>query len=303
MIKCYNPIAVTTQVRKDGKLRLDFSKVIGTDLIRLPCGKCMACRLDYAKQWAIRGEKEKLLTKGKCYFITLTKNNENLEFNDLSIRELQLYIKRLRKAFAPHKIRYMACGEYGEKSQRAHYHIILYNMPEIQDLQPYKNHNNNQTYTSQKMDAIWQKGFTVIGQASFQSIAYVARYITKKINGKQSQEHYTSKVDGLIRQKEFMLMSRRPGIGHEYLKKYQTELLTDLTIPTEKGTMGIPKYYKRKLSEDPQMAKLIKEKSAKFQDDTWKNIDDTDVIAREKKFQEEKIKFFNNLHKNKKERI
>nr|QJB20169.1 MAG: replication initiator protein [Microvirus sp.] len=302
MIKCYSPTVVSYSI-KNGKHLLDFQRIKGDDAMRLSCGRCMACRLDYARQWAVRGEKERLLTNGESYFITLTYKEEALGFNDLSVRELQLYVKRLRKAFAPRKIRYMACGEYGEKKGRAHYHLIVFGLPKLNDLVQDGYKNGITTYTSEVLTKLWEYGKTVVGNADFAAISYVARYITKKINGKKSDDHYLRKEDGLVRQKEFMLMSRKPGIGHAYLEKYKREMLVDLTIPSEIGKTALPRYYKRKLKEDPEMAILIKEKEAKYKDDTWKEIDDTDELKREQEHAYKKEQFFKKLHKNEKGRV
>lgn len=195
-----------------------------------PCGMCIGCKLEYSRQWAVRCTHESSLYKDNC-FITLTYDDKNLpEDQSIHKSELQNFIKRLRKHCEPNKIRYYGCGEYGAQLGRPHYHLCLfnhnfndrkifrYNGPTSKFNGKYRTGNNHSLYISKDLSKIWRKGFSTIGDMSFESAGYTARYCTKKITGKWQSDHYKEK------QPEFALMSRRPGIGTEWLKKYLTDV-------------------------------------------------------------------------------
>ena len=99
----------------------------GVEVIKLPCGQCIGCRIDRTKQWAIRCIHESKLHNKNC-FITLTFNDEHLDSaGSLQKRDFQLFMKRLRKRFPNDNIRYYHCGEYGEQLNRPHHHACLFN--------------------------------------------------------------------------------------------------------------------------------------------------------------------------------
>lgn len=198
-----------------------------------PCGQCIGCRLEYSRQWAVRCYHEASLYDENC-FITLTYNNENLpKDSSLDKTHVQKFLKRLRKRLEVHKkkIRYFGCGEYGDvkKTNRPHYHLCLfnYNFPDREIHRHgstrafkgmFKQTNNKDLYISKMLEDIWGKGFCTIGEVSFESAAYVARYVTKKVSGEKREVWYGEKAP------EFAVMSRRPGIGAEWLKKYYTDV-------------------------------------------------------------------------------
>jgi hypothetical protein len=207
-------------------------------------------------------------------FITLTYNNEHLP-SDKSIHKehLQKFFKRLRKNTGI-KLRYFACGEYGEQNNRPHYHAIIFGY-DFPDRQLHTMRNGNALYRSPELEKAWTFGHSLIGEVSFQSCAYVARYVMKKRkgdkdqkdskNGLTNEEHYmlTDPETGEIFQlePEFCLMSRghtckehrdmpyqwdcekcSRGIGYEWLQKYKSD--TDKDFVTLNGVkMKLPKYY------------------------------------------------------------
>lgn len=130
-------------------------------------------------------------------FITLTYNPENCpKSNSISKRELQLFLKRLRK-HTKIKFRYFAVGEYGSKSLRPHYHAIVFGIG-IDIMQ-------------ENITKAWQLGMTHVGQVTAQSAAYVAHYTTKK--------NVNFKLNNPELEPEFTLMSRRPGLGMDWAYK------------------------------------------------------------------------------------
>lgn len=254
--------------------------VVLTDYITVPCGKCLGCRLDYSRQWAVR-----CLLEAKEYqnnqFITLTYSPENIKTvtgadretgeirNDIGTLvpdDLTKFIKDLRRYYKYHynfdNIRFYACGEYGEHTYRPHFHIICFNLP-IEDKKPFfLNANKDQIYTSEIIEKIWGKGLVSIGDVTWNSAAYVARYVMKKIKGKDAEKTY--KALGVV--PEFVRMSRKPGIAYNYYEQNKEKIfeLDEIYITNKKGLaqkVKPSKYFDRLYDlESPEAMKAIKEK-------------------------------------------
>ena len=257
---CYNPIQGyrSKSVNDSGKRSIVFNPTQGyRDLpVSVPCGRCTGCRLEYSRQWAIRCVHEASLHENNS-FITLTFNQENLP-DDGSIQKehLQKFFKRLRKNTGA-KIRYFACGEYGSKNNRPHYHAILFGY-DFPDKSLFTKSNGNLLYRSNMLEKTWKYGHSLIGNVTFESCAYVARYVMKKYKGDQEsiEEHYkmVNETTGEITsiEPEFCLMSRNPGLGTDWVKQYKSD--TDKDFITLRGTkMSLPKFYDtilEKMGED-----------------------------------------------------
>lgn len=222
---CYHPIQAWRKRGafdpRTGKWPLTFKHQDGVLPVLIPCGHCIGCRLEYSRQWAIRCVHESLMYEHNV-FVTLTFDDKHLP-PDLSVRDVQLFMKRLRKEKNGSRVRFFAAGEYGEKLGRPHYHIILFNC-DFEDKVYYKTVRGNRLYVSPTLDKLWGNGFAVIGDVTFESCAYVARYVTKKINGDKADEHYYLPGTDLIRTPEFATMSRKPGIGRPFLDKYKNDV-------------------------------------------------------------------------------
>lgn len=230
------------------------------DLEKLPCGNCIGCRLDYSRMWALRCMLEAKQYKNN-YFITLTYDDINMKFNQmintetgeiknvptLCPKDLQKFIKKLRRHYEYKYnhigIRFYACGEYGSKNNRPHFHIILFNIP-IFDLKAHhKNALGDNIYTSDEISKIWNKGIIGIGEVTYQSVCYTARYMTKKHKG-LDKNYY--KNNGLY--PEFSRMSRKPGIGREYYEENKHKIYDFDEIMLSNGRGKVlklkpPKYY------------------------------------------------------------
>ena len=240
--------------------------------LTLPCGQCIGCRLERSRQWAIRCVHESKMHKANS-FITLTYNHEHLP-RDLSLdySHFQLFMKRLRKRFPGAKIRFYMCGEYGENLGRPHFHAIMFNFP-LRDKKPLFACGGKTYYTSDMLQRFWSVDGDPIGHVmttgvSFASAQYVARYVTKKINGKKSDAHYTVMICGtgeIVRLKsEYYKCSTSPGIGSSWFDKYA---LTDLfpkdyvNVLTSDGPfkVAVPRYYMKKLEKcNPDLYMEIK---------------------------------------------
>lgn len=249
---CYSPITAykSTTLTKNGKRKLVFNATEGyRDLqVQIPCGQCIGCRLERSRQWAIRCVHEASQHEQNS-FITLTYAPENLP-KDHSIHKshFQKFMKRLRKYYTSKTIRYYACGEYGELRNRPHYHAILFGH-EFEDQRLWSKKNGNLLYRSAILETLWPYGYCSIGQVTFESAAYVARYVMKKITGDNAEKEYEilDKETGEIHQiqPEFALMSRRPGIGSDWYDEYTKDTDKDfITINGQK--CKIPRYYDNK---------------------------------------------------------
>lgn len=229
--------------------------------VTLPCGRCQGCRLERSRQWAIRCVHEAQLHDENA-FLTLTYNDEHLPPDgSLNHRHFQLFMKLLRKELHPLKIRYFMCGEYGAKLSRPHYHCILFGY-NFNDRQLYSDTNGMHLYISPLLSRLWHYGFSTIGDVSFESCAYVARYIMKKVNGEDAFEHYMRADDygEMFHVKpEYTCMSRRKGIGYKWLEKFKDDVYPGDHVVLNGREFHPPKYYDKILEEnDPQLHQKIK---------------------------------------------
>lgn len=266
---------------------MDEQRVFGRTFIPIPCGNCKGCRLARAREWALRCMHEAELYD-QNYFITLTFNDEHLNSkSELDKSDFQNFMKRLRKKFVPtmpkeiksqgkdsidyirweheHQIRFYHCGEYGDRFNRPHHHACIFNL-KLDDLVPLK----RGLWTSETIKKIWSHpktgkslGYHSIGEVNYDTAAYVARYITKKINGKLAPDHYQG------RQPEYTTMSRRPGIGGKWYKINGWHIHEKDQVAFKKnGRVNVvkpPKYYDRLLERvDAGRYEEIKEERREY---------------------------------------
>lgn len=209
----------------------------------LPCGQCIGCRLERSRQWAVRCMHEASLYEENS-FLTLTYDDDHLpEGRTLVKSDFQNFMKRLRKEVAPRRVRYYHCGEYGEKLGRPHYHALLFNF-DFGDKRPFSGSPPNVVYTSETLSKLWPQGFAVTGEVTFESAAYVARYVMKKITGEGAQDYYAG------RQPEYTTMSRRPGIGQRWYEKYKADVHTHDRIIVRGHPSRPPRFYDNLLQRD-----------------------------------------------------
>jgi hypothetical protein len=200
-------------------------------------------------------------------FITLTYNEEHITHGGkgytLYPRDLQLFLKRLRKKYGE-KIKFFACGEYGEKKGRPHYHAVLFGI-DFKDRFEIPNKGENPLYTSVLLQQLWSEnkipiGDVSIGDVTFESASYVARYIMKKKLGKSSVFY---KREG--KEPEFTRMSRRPGIGTSWYEKYSSDVYPHGYCVIRGGIKSPPpKYYNNKYElTNPLEYSILKEQREK----------------------------------------
>lgn len=296
-------------------------RMLQEDFIEVPCGNCIPCRLEYSRNWANRCYLESLCHE-HTWFITLTYRDEELVYGSIGLPTLEKdalgrFMKNLRDKLGHDKnIRYFGCGEYGDaKGERAgfnpHYHIIVFGAPVVDlvldhpDMSKSKMKNGNYpifrrnnkrgepVMWSQTIYNCWQKGKIEIEEATWNTAAYVSRYVLKKVKGTQKIIY-----DRLGIVPEYIRMSNRPGIGAEYLMTHKDKLL-DLDYMSVKNAKGVqtchpPRYFEKLMNKDEesiesaQMAavkvKRVRNALKRCQDSTsrkslkQKHFDDAEII-------------------------
>lgn len=268
-----------------------------TDYIEIPCGQCAGCRLDYSRQWADRCMLE-MKGHDQSWFVTLTYDDDHLPQNNFIIKDtgecgtvstlvkddLRQFIKNLRYHYGQRQFerefgrpcrkgertskaenvsfRFFACGEYGDRSFRPHYHLIIFGLIlDSSDLVFYKKSEIDYSYYNVPwIQDVWKKGYVVVAPATWETCAYTARYVMKKQkgSGKALYDLYNFAP-------EFTLMSRKPGIGRKFFDDRGAAIFdTDyISVGTKDGSKKIypSRYYKRLFDQiDPE----------RYED--WKNM-------------------------------
>lgn len=238
--------------------------------IFLPCGQCLGCRLTKSRDWGLRCLHEAKM-HSRNSFLTLTFSPEGLQemcpTGSLSRRHVSDFMKRLRKKFGYESVRYFGCGEYGPKLGRPHYHLCLFGF-DFEDKTLWRKHGQYSYYVSGDLQRLWPYGFSTIGDLTFESAAYVARYCVKKVTGLQAEEHYkkvcSDTGDERLLQKEFAAMSLRPGIGFSWFEKFgESDVIPHDSCILKNSRCPVPRYYD-KLWERKFPASFAKAKAARI---------------------------------------
>lgn len=241
---CYHPFQISRGFGlKRGKMvdPSDPYAIPGTETW-VPCGRCIGCRIQRTREWACRCVFEAKFHEHNS-FITLTYAPEYLpEDGSLHYEHFQAFMKRLRRRLDYHdsnKIRFFMCGEYGEKLSRPHYHAIIFGF-DFPDKYVWSSVHGQYYYRSPLLEELWPFGFSTIGDVTFQSAAYVARYVTKKIVGKDAEDYYQGKKP------EFCQCSRKPGIAREWIEEYMSDVYPgDQVVIASNIVMRPPRYFDR----------------------------------------------------------
>jgi len=293
---CYHPLTAYQSIHErtvSGKSVILFKDPASPKLfteIKVPCSQCIGCRIARSKSWALRIMHEASLYPNENCFITLTYNPAHLPpYGSLEKRNFVLFMKRLRKhckgVYAVDKlgggvhypIRFFHCGEYGSKLGRPHHHALIFNF-DFLDRKLWKTTNtNHKIYRSKLLESLWVDsngqsiGYSSIGELTFESAAYCARYITKKINGEKKELHYLAKdyVDKETGEvppisPEYITMSRRPGLGKNWLDKNLGDAYPKDYLTWKGRKLKVPEYYDKIYDIDNrrEMAKLKRERRA-----------------------------------------
>lgn len=236
-----------------------------------PCGKCVECLVKRSNEWAYRIMHEAQQYKDNC-FITLTYNEEHLpDKGNLSRRDLTLFLKRLRKKIG--KFRYFACGEYGAKGNRPHYHIIIFGKTFEDKIYFCCDNKKQKLFRSVTLEKIWNFGYSCLGDLTFESAKYCAKYMQK------SRMLDSDKV------KPFTTMSLKPGIG---FNSVDFDMLKTDKIYHNGKYISIPRYYIKVLDKffpgSTDEVKLKRSNRVKRAVDDYDNYF-IDLERRQKKYQ------------------
>lgn len=173
------------------------------------------------------------------WFLTLTYSDDELPVNrelpSLCPPHLQKFFKRLRKAAFSH--RYFACGEYGDRTGRPHYHAVMFGLS-IPDLVKFTRRNGHDLFKSETLTRIWGHGDVVVGAVTPESIAYTARYCLKKLEGRPL-DWYVDRGQ----YPEFVRMSRCPGIGRDWFLKFRSDVESIDGVSVGSFVSKPPRYY------------------------------------------------------------
>lgn len=272
---CYHPLHGWRSRERtvNGKRGVTFKRENGFEdmPISVPCGRCIGCRLEYSRQWATRIMHEASLYDENS-FTTFTYRDDALPFHwTLVKKHMQDFWKRLRWSVNDKRIRYYCAGEYADDG-RPHYHACIFNhFPS--DAVLYNVENGYRVYESDALDELWGHGKTMTGSLTFESAAYVARYVTKKVTGKKAEEvneltglKYYERLtdDGEIVElvPEYADMSLKPGIGYDWQREYKAETLRDDYVIVNGRRAIPPRYYLNQYTEEEKARVLRKRAKA-----------------------------------------
>lgn len=260
-MRCTSPR--TVGFKDDGKTiswsKKQYSKEYPT--FKLPCTKCIECRMEYARSWAVRCVHESKMHKQNS-FITLTYSDTHLKSPRLQYSDFQLFAKRLRqhifktflsaygeanwalldkeerkKTYEPHKISILVTGEYGTKTKRPHWHAIIFNWRPSDLKSKYRSPSGDQVYDSTILTDLWGQGITEVGSVTKDSAGYVARYSLKDL------EHG---YDGTHDFKSISKKSSHSAIGKKYIEKFYADIFNYGELILDDGTsVPIPRYYEK----------------------------------------------------------
>lgn len=255
-------------------------KALESHQVDVPCGHCACCQIRKRKDYSVRLANEASVHQ-KCCFITLTYSDDTVPVTDwnkigtpskqfsrglgelpeltLCPADVQKFMKRLRRhlEYLPkikldnrdhvdHPIRYFCCGEYGSRTHRPHYHIIIFGWSPS-DLELLKSHNGNPVYTSAQLQKLWPFGYSSVSDVNSYVARYASRYVTKKMERLDTLE--SEDVSEMSRVPEFTLSSKRNGgIGAPWFDMYGCEscLTRRVNVASPSGRVtsySVPNYY------------------------------------------------------------
>lgn len=255
---CYHPIEV-------GILRKPlYGAGRRRDMQRVPCGNCLGCRAEQARQWSVRILHE-MQMHDAAWFLTLTYTDETIPENgSLYPQDFRTFIKDLRRDHPARSISYYGCGEYGSLTKRPHYHAVLFGAHFL-DKRVIPRSGGTTVWRSPTLENYWPHGLSEFGTVTAASAAYVAGYVRKKINKSQDPNAY-ERVDPetgeLVQiEPEFARMSLRPALGRRWLEKYWQDVYPRDRVVINGFEGKPPRYYDKWLEQhQPEMAMLVRER-------------------------------------------
>lgn len=241
-MQCIRPIKANLD--SEGNITFKHNQAMpGLIGFEFECRKCLSCRLNIAREKAVRSWHESKTHKNNI-FLTLTYDEQNVP-KKLQYLDFQLFMKKLRKHVIKGitdkdlqnelKISYMVTGEYGEKNKRPHWHAILFNFSPLDSTYKYTTDHGEKVYTSRILTEMWNKGAIEYGSVTIESAGYVARYAAKKLVHGRDQDHEYHPIHKT---------SSRRAIGRSWIEKYWKHTFENGFIVLPNGQQcKIPRYY------------------------------------------------------------
>lgn len=225
------------------------------DFLELPCGRCIGCRQDRAREWSIRIVHE-AMCHDRSRFVTLSYAELDRDRLSLNYTDFQLFMKRLRKRVG--MVRFFCAGEYGSRYQRPHFHAILFGYAPSDERVLF-----NGERRSDELEAVWSHGHVHLGEVTAQSAAYVAGYTLEKRYGLEAYDDVVDPATGEVfeRRPEFVCMSRRPGIGAEWFARFGGDLFPHDFAVSAGRRFKVPRYYRDRweVSAEPLAVEAVRE--------------------------------------------
>lgn len=235
--------------------------------VRVACGKCVGCQLDRSAAWSLRCQHEASLYDLNC-FVTLTYDDEHVPADgSLRYPDVQGFLKRLRaRSPGDHPgpdgrfpIRFFCAGEYGSQTERPHYHLLLFNF-DFSDRKPVGKY----LYESETLADLWPHGLSSVGSVTPASASYVAQYCVKKLLPPAEGDvpsFYGRWLAYGGRAREFVQMSRRPGLGSWWYQQFGSDVLPrDFVVDSSGKKHRVPRFYQERFrSGDESGFGLVKE--------------------------------------------
>lgn len=235
--------------------------------IKLPCGKCQACKLERAAGMAVRAVHEAQMHSAEgrgSVFITYTFDDANLPADgSLSVKFIQNFHHRLRNVIGP--FRFMLSGEYGGRFLRPHYHAVVFGHDFAADRHPWKSSEGGMLFRSPTLESVWTYGHCLFSDFTRETGGYVARYSVKKVGADASDAAYlrtdpaTGEVSSVA--PEFLLTSRQPGLGATWFDAFKSDVFPCDHLVVDGRKVPVPRYYLNRLAED-EAARIAAERKA-----------------------------------------
>lgn len=268
-MRCTNP--QTVGFLSDGKTITWSHKKYSKEFspFQLPCGKCISCRLEYARQTAVRCVHEASMYQDNA-FVTLTYDSKSLKSDRLVYKDFQDFVKRLRnyqfqalldklfpdqtqkmqreswkaltketrkELYGKSKIGIFVAGEYGDRGKRPHWHALIFNWAPKDACHKYTNERGDRVYSSEILQGLWGHGIAEFGGITFESAGYCARYAAKKLVHGRDGEHEYNPISK---------RSTKSGIGRAWIEKYWSDVFSYGYVVLPDGIkMGVPRYYEK----------------------------------------------------------
>lgn len=232
-MKCFKPVRFYRL--PDGSITHNENQATNSNYTsHRPCGQCIGCRLNHAEGWAIRMMHEASRHEENS-FLTLTYNDDNIpDFESLDYTHVQKFIKKLRRRLEgtkyEGKIKFYRVGEYGDSFQRPHYHIIIFGFDFSSPIPTDRGRNHNirtfwrgstekPYYRSTLLEELWTHGNAEIGDVNYNTAMYVAKYVTKKLTGKNKKYYQERNI-----LPETSSMSKKNPIGKAWIEEFYTDI-------------------------------------------------------------------------------